>query len=180
MITRRSALTALAAASAAGPALAQAPALHRGLTPVRRFLGRWRGDGEGQPGVSTVERSYEPALGGRFLMARHTSRYARQPKNPKGEVHEDLGFFSFDSAAKAIVFRQFHTEGFVNHYVALAAALSGDVLVLETTAIENIPVGFKARETFTFKGPDAFEELFEIAEPGKAYTTYSINRFRRA
>jgi len=180
MIDRRSTLLALAAPLAAGPAAAQAPTLHRGLAPVQRFLGLWRGDGEGQPGVSTVERSYEPALGGRFLMARHTSRYAPQPKNPKGERHEDLGFFSFDSAAKAIVFRQFHTEGFVNHYAAPAAALAGDVLVFETTAIENIPPGFKARETFTFKGPDAFDELFEIAEPGKAYATYSINRFRRA
>lgn len=180
MLTRRTALTTVGLAMASTPTLAQAPALHTGLAPLQRFLGRWTGDGEGQPGRSTVDRTYEPTLGGRFLLARHTSRYAPQPKNPKGEVHEDVGYFSYDAALKAIVFRQFHIEGFVNQYAAPAAALGGDVLVFETVAIENIPPGFRARETYAFKGPDAFEELFEVSEPGKPFETYSLNRFRRA
>jgi hypothetical protein len=39
-------------------------------------------------------------------------------------------------------------------------------------AIENIPPGWRARETYRFSGPDEFIELFELAEPGKEFTPY--------
>lgn len=149
------------------------------LSVMDRFLGTWKGEGQGQPGTSHVERSYEPALGGRFLVARNTSRYEPQPKNPKGETHQDVGWYSFDDDASTVVLRQFHGEGFVSQYVAPASALAGEVLVFNTVTIENIPPGWRARETFTFHGPDAFDELFELAEPGKAFETYSLNRLRR-
>ena len=45
--------------------------------------------------------------------------------------------------------------------------------------IENIPAGFRARETYVVIGPDAFEEVFELAEPGKSFETYSHARFTR-
>lgn len=154
--------------------------LHPDLTMLKRLVGKWAGRGEGEPGVSDVERSYEPVLGGRFMMARNQSTYAPQDKNPKGELHQDMGLYSFDDAAKSVVFRQFHIEGFVNHYVAAADTLAGDVLTFLTTSIENIPSGYTARETTTFTGPDAFEERFEIAEPGKDFATYSTNKMVRA
>lgn len=46
-------------------------------------------------------------------------------------------------------------------------------------AIENIPAGFRARETYLAHGPDAFDEVFEIAEPGKPFDVYSRARFTR-
>ena len=46
-------------------------------------------------------------------------------------------------------------------------------------AIENIPAGFRARETYLVHGPDEFEEVFEMAEPGKPGEVYSRSRFRR-
>ena len=39
--------------------------------------------------------------------------------------------------------------------------------------------GFRARETYTILGPDEFEELFELAEPGKDFERYSRARFTR-
>jgi hypothetical protein len=52
--------------------------------------------------------------------------------------------------------------------------------VFTSEQIENIPVGFRARETYVVIGPDAFEEIFELAEPGKAFETYSHARFTRS
>ena len=49
----------------------------------------------------------------------------------------------------------------------------------KTEAIENIPPGFRARETYTRRGPDAFDETFELAEPGKDFEVYSRTRFTR-
>jgi nitrobindin-like protein len=149
------------------------------LAPVAVLVGRWTGTTEGQPGTGTVEREYERVLGSRFIQVRNRSTYPPQEKNPKGEAHEDVGFFSFDSARKRIVLRQFHTEGFVNQYVLSPEATSSR-LVLTTEAIENIPSGWRARETYVLSGRDQLEEIFELAEPGKDFALYSRNRLTRA
>lgn len=159
-------------ASASGDSLAP-------LAPLAALVGRWTGTTEGQPGKGTVEREYERTLASRFIQVRNRSTYPPQAKNPKGEVHEDVGFFSFDSARKRIVLRQFHTEGFVNQYV-LDPGSTPDRLILTTEAIENIPAGWRARETYVIAGPDQLEEIFELAEPGKDFVLYSRNRLTRA
>jgi hypothetical protein len=148
------------------------------LAAVAPLIGKWVGTSEGQPGRGTVEREYQRAIGDRFIRVRNHSTYPPQEKNPKGEIHEDEGFFSFDRARKLIVLRQFHGEGFVNTYLQQAGANAGTVS-FTTEAIENIPAGFRARETYTLHGPDEFEEVFELAEPGKAFEVYSRSRFTR-
>ena len=148
------------------------------LAPVARLVGRWTGTSEGQPGKGQVERQYERVLGSKFIQVRNRSVYPPQEKNPKGETHEDLGFFSFDSARKRLVFRQFHTEGFVNQY-AMDASGTADRVVFVSESIENIPTGFRARETYVFSGDDQVEEIFEIAEPGKDFQVYSRSRLTR-
>ena len=75
--------------------------------------------------------------------------------------------------------RQFHVEGFVNQYVEDEGSTARK-LVFTSEQIENIPVGFRARETYIVNGPDAFEEIFELAEPGKTFETYSHARFTRS
>jgi hypothetical protein len=157
---------------------APAPAPDR-LAPVATLLGRWVGTTEGQPGRGTVEREYVRLLGTRFIQVRNRSSYPPQEKNPKGEVHEDMGVFSFDSSRKAIVFRQFHIEGFVSQYV-LEAESTATRLVLNTESIENIPAGWRARETYTVSGANEVEEVFELAEPGKPFEVYSRTRLTRA
>lgn len=144
-----------------------------------RLLGTWTGTSEGRPGKGTLERTYERVLGSRFIQVRNRNVYPPQEANPKGEVHEDVGFISFDSARKQILFRQFHVEGFVISY-ALQAGTGTDRMVFVSEAIENIPAGYQSRETYAFTGVDQFEEVFEIAAPGKDFEVYSRARLRRA
>jgi hypothetical protein len=148
------------------------------LAPVAVFLGRWTGTTEGRPGKGTVEREYVHLLGGRFIQVRNRSSYPPQEKNPKGEVHEDMGMFSFDTGRKAIVFRQFHVEGFVSQYL-LEPESTATRLVLTTETIENIPAGWRARETYIVTGSNELEEVFELAEPGKTFELYSRSRLTR-
>lgn len=182
-LSRRTAilvLGSLAAACASAPQPATAsPALHMRLQPLSRFLGRWRGTGTGESGNSTVERSYTSVLSGRFIEVRNTSTYAPQAANPKGEVHDDIGYLSFDNTRKLFVLRQFHTEGFVNQYAAKTPEFVGDELVFASEAFENIPASVKARESYVFTSPDNFEELFEIAEDGETFQAYSHNTLTR-
>jgi hypothetical protein len=143
------------------------------------FLGVWTGTGQGQPGVSTVERSYERVLNDRFLYVRNRSVYAPQAANPQGEVHEDWGFLSYDKARATVILRQFHGEGFVNQYALESITPDGQTLVLVTEQIENIAAGWRAKETYHLLGPDAFREVFELAAPGQDFAVYSESHLRR-
>ena len=161
----------LAGASQASPASR--------LSAVQPLIGKWQGTSEGQPGTGAVTREYRLVLGDRFIEETNRSVYPPQEKNPKGESHEHRSFFSFDNARKTVVFRQFHVEGFVNQYALEPTGKQG-VLVFVSEALENIPQGYRARETYTFSNPNEFEETFEIAEPGKDFEVYSRARLRRA
>ena len=142
------------------------------LKSVSWLVGQWSGTSEGQPGKGTVERQYERVLRGRFIRATNRVTYPATEKAPKGEVHEDEGWFSFDRSRKRVVLRQFHVEGFVNQYAEEPPGTEGSV-AFTTEAIENIPAGYRARETYLVRGPDEFEEIFELAEPGQPFKTYS-------
>jgi hypothetical protein len=128
--------------------------------------------------MGRARRHYARALHGRFIRVRNRSEYPAQEKNPKGEIHEDEGFFSVDRARKKLVLRQFHVESFVNQYVQDDGATPTRIS-FTTEAIENIPPGWRARETYVVVGPDAFEEIFELAESGKEFAVYSRTQLRR-
>lgn len=137
------------------------------------FVGDWRGEGGGEPGKGTYARSYAWALNKNFIEVINRSHYPAQEKNPKGEVHEDHGFISYDKALKTFVLRQFHIEGFVNEFRLESKSADGKNLVFVTNAIENIPAGWKGRETYRIISQDEFEETFELAPPGKEWSVYS-------
>ena len=144
---------------------------------LRPLVGVWEGTGSGQPGVSKIEREYRLVLNDKFLHVQNKSTYDPQPQNPKGEVHQDWGMMSFDKSRKKFVFRQFHVEGFVNQYVMTST--DATIIAFTSESIENIPAGFRARETYKILGPDEFTEVFEIAEPGKDFQIYSEGHFKR-
>ena len=147
--------------------------------PVRQLIGKWEGDSQGEPGVGKMEREYVFVLRERFLQVSNKAIYPPQEKNPKGETHEDLGFIGYDRALKKLIFRQFHIEGFVVQYSLESISEDGRSFVFTSTAIENIPTGWRARETYRFLSNDEFIETFALAGPGKEFETYSETRFRR-
>lgn len=147
--------------------------------PVRFLIGEWEGTARGEPGSGTAVRTCAFVLNNRYIEVKNQSTYPPQEKNPKGEVHHDWGMFSYDRGAKKLVLRQFNIEGFVNHYVLDSVSPDGRTVVFVTAAIENIPPGWRGRETFTRVGDDEFTEKFELAEPGKDFATYSESSFRR-
>ena len=147
--------------------------------PFRYLVGSWEGTGSGQSGVSKTQREYKFVLNGKFLYAQNRSVYEPQPKNPKGEIHEDWGLLSFDKGRKQFVLRQFHVEGFVNQYVQTSSTPDGKTFVFATEQIENIPGGWRARETYRILSADEFMEVFELAAPGKDFEVYSESRLRR-
>lgn len=147
--------------------------------PFKFFVGKWSGDSEGQPGKGKYERSYEVVLNRKFIEVRNRSTYSPSQDNPKGEVHEDRGYISYDKARKTFVLRQFHVEGFVNQYKIESIAPDGKTIVFISESIENIPPGFRAKETYHMISNNEFTETFELAEPGKDFELYSKATLRR-
>jgi hypothetical protein len=141
--------------------------------PMQPFFGEWTGQGKSESGVGTYERSYEKILKGNFIEVRNKSSYPPSASNPKGEVHKDVGYISYDKSRKRFVLRQFHTEGFVNTYYLESISPDNKTLVFLTEAIENIPEGWRARETYRILSADEIEETFELAEPGGEFFEYS-------
>jgi hypothetical protein len=141
--------------------------------PLQPFLGHWKGDGGGEPGEGKYERHYQYTLDKKFIEIRNKSTYPPSAKNPKGEVHEDIGYFSYDTYRKTFVLRQFHIEGFVNQFRSDSISPDKKTIVFITESIENIPAGWRARETYRILNANEIEEIFELAEPNKDFALYS-------
>jgi len=146
---------------------------------MRFFEGSWTGDIAGKAGLGKGEREYRFVMGETYLHCMNKAVFETQEKNPEGEVHEDQGFFSYDSGRKKLVYRQFNIEGFVNQYVLDSVTADGKTMVFTTEIIENVPQGFRARLTFTKAGDDEFVEGFELAPPGREFGACIENRWHR-
>jgi hypothetical protein len=147
--------------------------------PLRILIGKWQGDSNGEPGVGKSEREYAFTFNNRFIRVLGKSTYLPQEKNPKGEVHEEMDFYSYDKAAKKLMLRQFHIEGFVNQFALDNVSDDGRTIVFISTSIENIAPGWQARETYRILNDNEFIETFAMAEPNHDFATYSETHFRR-
>jgi hypothetical protein len=147
--------------------------------PLRPLIGSWLGSGEGQPGKGSYERSYRFVLNGNFIEVKNRSTYPPTEKKPEGETHEDVGFISYDKFRKTFVLRQFHGEGFVNRYVLESIAPDRKTIVFISEAIENIPPGWRAKETYRLLGEDEVTEIFELAAPEKGFEVYTTTSLRK-
>jgi hypothetical protein len=147
--------------------------------PMRYFIGSWVGTGEGESGVGRYERSYQWALNGNFIQVRNKTAYAPQEKNPQGEIHEDIGFINYNQLEKKFMLRQFHVEGFVNEYRLDILSDDRKTFIFISFEIENIPPGWRARETYRIVSEDEYIETFELAAPGKDFTVYSKATMKR-
>lgn len=147
--------------------------------PLRAFEGKWEGPSEGKPGKGSTVREYRFELDGKFFYQSDTSRYEPADATAKPLVHRDIGYFSFDSASQKLVWRQFHSEGFVNEYTLESASQDGKSLEFVTTRIENLPTGFRAKKIYRIVSADEIEETFLLAPPGKDLEVYTRTRLTR-
>jgi hypothetical protein len=145
---------------------------------LRVFEGKWQGTVTGKPGKQFSSREYRFELNAKFLSQRDKSVYEPKPGAARGETREDFGFFSYDKDLKKIVWRQFHSEGFVNEYTLDSVSADGKRLEFVTTRIENLP-GFRAKKVYYVRSSDEMEETFWLAPPGKDFGIYTEAHLRR-
>lgn len=148
------------------------------MAPLRRLEGVWEGAGRGEPGTGVSKREYRFEMGGRYVSVRNRSIWEPKKQGDAPEVHDDFGVFSFDRKLGKVVFRQFHVERFVNEYTM--EAQSADGFEFASVRIENIPTGYRAKESYQFVSADEVVETFSLAAPGKEFEVYSQTRLKRS
>lgn len=143
------------------------------------FVGKWEGAGESGSGTGKYERTYQFIFNEKYIEVKNKSTYPPTEKNIKGEVHQDLGYISYDKICKAFVLRQFHIEGFVNQYRLDSISADRKTIVFLSEEIENIPAGWRAKETYRLVSSNEFIETFELAEPNGLFEVYSKATLKR-
>lgn len=147
--------------------------------PFKYFIGSWEGTTKGEMGVGKAEREYKLILNETFLEVKNTTVFAPRTGHAKGASHEDIGYISYELARNRFNFRQFHVEGFVNHYILSAMGADNKPTSWETRSIENLEPGWRARESYKFVSADEFVETFELAPPGKDFFVFTQTTFKR-
>ena len=147
--------------------------------PMSFFAGKWNGTGEGEPGKGNYVRTYQFIFNNRFIEISNKSTYPAADNTPNGEIHEDKGFISYDNSRNIFVLRQFHIEGFVNQYRLESISPDGQKIVFISEAIENIPAGWRAKETLQLISNNSFTEIFELAPPNGEFQVYTKAVFTR-
>lgn len=141
------------------------------------FIGSWESETTGKAGKGVGKQTFATEMNGQYLSLNVETKFEPSEKYPKGEVHIDKGYISFDGFRKKIIYRQFNIEGYVNQYV-LDNPEKGK-FVFETESVENVPPGFRARITFEIVDENTFKEGFELAAPGKEYSGCIYNTWTR-
>lgn len=124
---------------------------------IRVFEGKWEGTVTGKPGKQFSSREYKFTLDGKFLSQRDNSVYEAKSAEGTTRTRVDFGFFSYDTNLKKIVWRQFHSEGFVNKYTLDSVSADGKSFEFVTTKIENLPPGFRAKKSFRVVSRDEID-----------------------
>jgi hypothetical protein len=159
--------------------LAQSESVNNKWQPFNFLIGKWEGDGTGKFGDSKIEREYEYLMGGTYIIGKNNSIYEKQEKNPEGEIHDHWDIISYNKVSAKYVFRQFHAEGITNTFSLDSLKAAKGNLEFESESIENFREGWRAKEVYKIINEDEFIEIFYLASPGKEYTEYLRNTFKR-
>lgn len=144
-----------------------------------RFLeGDWNSHAEDCIGLGEGTRSCAWILDSTCL---HIRNYSETP-SPDGSppsIHRDWTFLTYDAINDLLVLREFHNESYVNRYAADSISADRRVFVFNSTDLQNVPSGWRARVTIRITGSDRFVETFELASPGQALKPYVVGSWRR-
>lgn len=143
--------------------------------PFRYFEGSWTGEETGKAGIGKGERTIEFIMDSKYLFYQNSSRFEPQEKNPKGEIHQDWAFISFDHNREKYILREFHSEGFVNQYILDSFSSDEKKYTFVSENVENAPADLKARITLTILNKYKFKEIFELAFSGDEYSIWLEN-----
>lgn len=149
------------------------------LEVLNFLIGSWQGVESGMAGDGIGFRTYTYQLDRNFIQVKNQSTFPNSERKPKGEVHRDLGMFSYNRNSEEIIYRSYNVEGFVNIFVLSKDVSDENKMVFLTREIENNPGGWKARLLLEKLSDDEFSESFDIAMDGSTFNNVLSNHWYR-
>lgn len=144
------------------------------------LIGNWQGIETGVAGDGVGFRIYTFELDEIYIMERNQSYFPKTKKQPRGEVHRDIGIFSYNGNKDEIIYRSFNVEGFTNIFVLDSAKSSDDKFVFITREVENNPGDWKAKVVVEKLSETEFIETFDIAMDGENFKHLLSNHWYKA
>jgi|SRR5579871_1035810 len=140
---------------------------------LQPLIGRWVGEGVGDPGQGSGGFSFEPDLQGKILVRKNFAEYAAAAGKPASR-HDDLMIVFREDPAESLRAMYFDNEGHVIRYTVREARGS---VIFESDGPGTVT---RYRMTYKTQGTDRLTLQFEIAPPGKDFAPYIQATARRA
>ncbi|MHA2289299.1 MAG: hypothetical protein ACXABG_10995, partial [Promethearchaeota archaeon] len=115
----------------------------------------------------------------KFLKVINKVVFLPQEENVDGEIHEDVGYFSFDNMNENGMLRVFYSEGYITTYKLVEFDRESNSMVFGSTENENLPTGFLAKITLELTEDRVLIEKFELAPDGNNYTGCILNKWEK-
>ena len=133
--------------------------------PLQFLVGKWTGEGGGSPGQGSGAFSFTPDLQNKILVRKSVAEYP--PANGKpGYRHDDLMIVYRDAVSHDFRAIYFDSE---DHTIEYSVKASAGGVVFESVPSQSAP---RYRMTYTSVGEGGARFKFEIAPPGKDFSTY--------
>lgn len=134
--------------------------------PVQFLVGQWTGEGGGDPGTGSGAFTLAPDLQGKILVRKNFATYLAAAGRPAFR-HDDLMIVYRDEPSSELRATYWDSEGHVIAYAVQPAAEGGVTFLSDAP-----PTRMRYRLTYLPAGKDKIKIRFEIAPPGKDFTTY--------
>jgi hypothetical protein len=138
--------------------------------PAQFLVGHWSGEGGGGPGQGAGSFSFATDLQGKILVRKNFAEYPPTDGKP-GSRHDDLMIVYREGGQMKAIY--FDSE---QHVIPYGVKPADHGVVFMT---EGDKPGPRYRLTYSSTGQDTLKIQFEIAPPGKEFTTYIQASARR-
>ncbi len=141
--------------------------------PLQFLIGHWTGEGGGGPGQGSGAFSFAPDVQGKVLVRKNFAEYPASNGKPAAR-HDDVMVVYRDESSHKLRAMYFDSESHVISYSVDAAEGGGVVFTSDGPSS-----AMRYRLTYTGTGPKTLKLKFEMAQPGKDFTTYIEATARR-